>query len=62
MKMISIGDFAKSAQIMFIKRLCNQLDAKWKHLLQYLMGCYIKELKWKQKLKKHKELTKDTIL
>ena len=45
MKMISIRDFAKSAQIMFIKRLCSPVDAKWKHLSEYLMGSYINELK-----------------
>ena len=40
MKMISIREFAKSAQIMLIKRFCSQVDAKRKHLLEYLMGSY----------------------
>ena len=38
MKMISIFDFAKTVQIMFIKRLLNQIDANWKCLSEYLMG------------------------
>ena len=45
MKMVSILDFAKTTQIMFIKRLCNHIDAKWKYLSEYLMGSSIKHLK-----------------
>ena len=58
MKMISIRDFTQSAQIMFIKRLCSQVDAKWKYLLEYLMGSYINELMWKRLFKNIKDLPK----
>ena len=51
MKMISIRDFAKATHFMFIKGLCNHVDAKWKHLCEYLMGSNVKELKWKQLFK-----------
>ena len=36
MKMVSVLDFAKTTQIMFIKRLRNHVDAKWKYLSEYL--------------------------
>ena len=36
MKKITIFYFSKTAQIMFIKRLCNHVDAKWEHLSEYL--------------------------
>ena len=58
MKMISIRDFAKSAQIMFIKRLCSPVDAKWKHLSEYLMDSYRNKLKWKRPFKNIKDLPK----
>ena len=58
MKMVSILDFAKTTQIMFIKRLCNHVDAKWKYLSEYLMGSSIKHLKWKRLFKNIKNLPK----
>ena len=58
MKMVSILDFAKTTQIMFIKRLCNHVDAKCKYLSEYLMGSSIKHLKWKRLFKNIKNLPK----
>ena len=46
----------KTTQIMFIKRLCNHVDAKWKYLSECLMGSSIKHLKWKRLFKNIKNL------
>ena len=38
LKMVSVLEVVKTAQIMWIKRLMNPINAKWKVLSFYLMG------------------------
>ena len=42
--MISSRYVCSTAHIMFIKRLCNNINAKWKALTEFLMGFKISEL------------------
>ena len=38
LKMVSIKSICNTAHIMFVKRLCNNLNAKWKMMAECLMG------------------------
>ena len=38
LKMVSVFDVFKTTKIMWIKRLTNSINAKWKTLSYYLMG------------------------
>ena len=44
LKMISSRYVCRTAHIMFIKSLCNNINAKWKALTEFLMGFKISEL------------------
>ena len=44
LKMISIYDVVKTAKIMLIKRICNDIEATWKVLAQHLMDVTITDL------------------
>jgi len=44
LKMISISDMIKASKIMWIRRLLNNIDAKWKKLSWKLLGITMKQL------------------
>ena len=42
--MVSVKCFVDTVQIMFVKRLCNGVDAKWKVVAQALMGIHLNNI------------------
>ena len=43
-KMVSVKCLVETVKVMFVKRLCNGVDAKWKVLAQELMGIHLNNI------------------
>ena len=42
--MVSVKCLVETVKVMFVKRLCNGVDAKWKVLAQELMGIHLNNI------------------